>query len=113
MEVLEYNGIIHQLKCWSLESLAYECVCFHLPNKIMRDIDGIYRHIDRLIHRYLIDATTVSSKDIRLRPLVYNFDICSVCSNPRHVSCTDVYSAHNTIPTLHTPSMLYHYPIRF
>ena len=31
----------------------------------MKDIDGIYRHIYPLINRYLIDAATMYSKEIR------------------------------------------------
>ena len=42
-EVLEYNGNIHQLKCWSQELLANEFVIIHRPNKIMKDVDTISR----------------------------------------------------------------------
>ena len=64
-EVLEYNGSI-QLKRWSQELLAYECVCIHRPNRMMKGVDGICRYIDPLIHRYLNDAATRRSIDIRL-----------------------------------------------
>ena len=39
--------------------------------------------------------------------------IFSTCSNPRHVSHRDIFSAHDTISTSPTPSVLYHYYIRF
>jgi len=42
---------------------------------MMKDGDGVCRHIDPLIHRYLVDATTMRSKDVLLRPFAYNFDI--------------------------------------
>ena len=47
--MLEYDGSIHQLKRWSQEILAYEFVCIHLPNRMMKDIDSVCRHIDFLI----------------------------------------------------------------
>ena len=80
---------------------------------MMKDVDGIYRHIDPLIHRYLVDANVMRSKDIMLRPFVYNFNVFSQCSNPRHISKHNVSTAIETISTIPTPSVLYHYPIRF
>ena len=53
------------------------------------------------------------SKNIRLRPFTDNFDIFSSCSNPRHVSCMDASSVHNTVSLLPTSSVLLNYPIRF
>ena len=41
----------------------------------MKDIDGVRRHIDPLIHRYLVDAAAMSSNDIALRRFAYNFDV--------------------------------------
>ena len=79
----------------------------------MKDVDGICRHIDPLIHRYLNDAATMRSTDIRLRPFAYNFDVISSCSNPRHVSVADTSSARTSISTIPTPSVLYQYPVRF
>ena len=73
-EVLEYNGSIHQLKRWTQELIAYEFVYIHCLNKMMKGVDGFCRHIDPLIHRYLVNATTIRSDDIKLRPFAYNFD---------------------------------------
>ena len=42
----------------------------------MKDVDGVCRHIDLLIHRYLVDVADTHSDDIMLRPFVYNFDVC-------------------------------------
>ena len=107
-EVLEYNGSTYQLKRWSQELLAYEFVCIHRSNRMMKDVDGICRHIYPLIHRYLNDAATIRSTDIRLRPFAYNFDVFYSCSNPRHVSVADTSSARTTVFTIPTPSVLYH-----
>ena len=79
----------------------------------MNDVDNICCHTDPFIHRYLWDAATMHSKDIHLRPFLYNFDIFSSYSNPRHVSSADVTSSHNTVPILPTLSIFYHYPIGF
>lgn len=103
-EVLEYNGSIHQLKCWSRELLAYKFVCIHLPSKMMKDIDERCCHIDPLIHRYLIDATTICSKDIYLCPFALYFYVFSICFNPRHVSHIDI-PQHTTLYKL--------YPLRW
>ena len=108
---LRYQGSIYQPKRWSQELLAYAFVYLNLPNTMMEDIDGIYRRIDPLIHRYLIEAAAMCSADIRLRPFAYNFDVFSSCSNPRHVPFADNYSTHNTVSTIPTPSALYHYPV--
>ena len=62
---------------------------------MMKDVDNICRHIDPLIHRYLVNAST--SKDILSRSFAYNFDFFSRCSNPRHVSQVDI----PLIPTLY------------
>ena len=74
-EVLEYNGSIHQLKRWTQELMAYGFVCMHRPNKMMKDFNGVCRHIDRLIHHYLVNAVVMRSDDIKLRPFAYNFDV--------------------------------------
>ena len=73
--MLEYDGSIHQLKRWSQDILAYEFVCIHRPNRMMKDVDGVCRHINPLIQRYLVDATTMPSKEILLRSFPYNVDV--------------------------------------
>ena len=86
--------------------LAYEFVCIHRPNRMMKDFDSVCRHIDPLIHRYLVDVTFMRSKDIIVRLFVYNFNVFSQCSNPRHVSKHDVSAAIETVSTIPTPSVL-------
>ena len=91
----------------------YEFVCIHRPNRMMNNVDGVCRHIDLFIHRYLFDATVMRFNDITLRPFAYNFNVFSQCSNPRHVSQHDVSRAIKTVSTIPTPFVLYHCPIRF
>ena len=67
-KVIEYNGSIHQLKRWTQELMVYGFVCMHRPNKMMKDFNGVCRHIDRLIHHYLVNAVVMRSDDIKLRP---------------------------------------------
>ena len=55
--------------------MLYEFVCIHRPNKMMKDVDGVCRHIDPLIHRYLVDAAVMHSAEKMLRPFAYNFDV--------------------------------------
>ena len=75
-EVLEYNGSIHQLKRWTQELMTYEFVCIHRPNKTMKDVDGVCRHIDPLTYRYLVDTAAMRSDDIMLQYFTNNFDVC-------------------------------------
>ena len=47
-EILEYNVSIHQLKQWTQKLLAYEFVIIHPVAAIMKDGDGVSRHVDPL-----------------------------------------------------------------
>ena len=70
---------------------------------MMKDIDSIYRHIDPLIHRYLLDAATMHSKDIHLRLFAYNV-------MPFHHVLTHVMSPVRILPqpiTLYQSYLLY------
>ena len=80
---------------------------------MMKDVDSVCRHVDPLIHRYLVGAAVLHSADKILRPFAYNYDVFSRCSNPRHVSLQDILPDKETVSTVPTPSVLYHYPIRF
>ena len=42
---------------------------------MMKNVDDVCRHIDPLIHRYLVDATAMRFKDILFRSVAYNFDV--------------------------------------
>ena len=73
--MLKYDGSINQLKRWTQDLMVYEFVRIHRPNKMMKDVDGVCRHIDPLIRRYLVDAAAMRSDDIALRIFAYNFDV--------------------------------------
>ena len=63
-EILEYTGSIHQLRRWSQELLGYEFAIIHRAASMMKDVDGLSRHIDVLIHRYLIQVRGMRLVDI-------------------------------------------------
>ena len=79
--------------------MAYDFVCIYFPNKMIKDVDGVCRHIDPHIHRYLVGATAIHSKEILLRPFDFNFDVFLTCSNSHHVSQNDVSPAFDTVST--------------
>ena len=74
-EVLGYDGSIQQIKRWSQELMTYEFICLHRVNRMMKDVDGVCRHIDPLIHRYLVGAAALHSANKLLRPFAYNYDV--------------------------------------
>ena len=78
-----------------------------------KGVDGVCRHIDPLIHRYLVDAAAMRSDDMALRPFAYTLMFFSQCANIRHFSHHDVISDTVSVSVVTTPSVLYHYPIRF
>ena len=86
---MEYTGSIHQLRRWSQELLGYEFAIIHRASSMMKDIDGLSRHIDVLIHRYLIQASCMYIVDRTTRPFAYTFDSSVACSNPRRVTTSD------------------------
>ena len=112
-EVLEYNWSIHQLKIRSQELLAYEFAIIHQPSKMMEDVDAVSRYINTIINKYLFIALLMREIDVRQRPFAYNFDVLFNCSSPRHVRNTDLLPEHTTVPTVPTPLIIYHNPIRF
>ena len=57
--------------------MTYEFFCLHHPNKMMKGVNDVYRHIDPLIHRYLVDAAAMRPDKNALRPFAYNFDVFS------------------------------------
>ena len=58
-EIFEYCGSIHQLRRWFQELFGYEFAIVHRIASMMKDMDGLSRHIDPLIHRYLVQAYTM------------------------------------------------------
>ena len=73
-EILEYSGNIHQLRRWSQELLGYEFPIIHHVARMMKDVDGLSRHIDILIHCHLTQAARMRADDVAQRPSVYSCD---------------------------------------
>ena len=70
---------------------------------MMKDVDGLSRHIDVLIHRYLTQAARIRVDDVAERPFIYSYDAFNACSNPRRVTKTDVTIVTNpsSLSSLH------------
>ena len=63
-EILEYTGSIHQIRRWSKELFNYDFAIIHRASSMMKDIDGLSRHIDILIHHYLTQSSIMRLADI-------------------------------------------------
>ena len=69
---MEYSQSIQQLRCWSEALFGYVFTIIHrLPN-IMKDFDGISRHIDFLIYRFPIQANYMYTDDMVIHRFTYN-----------------------------------------
>ena len=71
-ENLEYIGSIHQLRHWSQELFGCEFAIIHRAASMMKDVDGLSRHIDILIHRYFTQASRMRLADIAQRLFAYS-----------------------------------------
>ena len=101
-EILEYTLNIHQLHCWSQDLVGYEFAMIHQATSMMKDFDDLSRHIDVLIHRYLIQASCMHLADRTKRPFAYSFDSFVACSNPRRVTaCDTTISTASSSPLPH------------
>ena len=78
-----------QLRRWSQELLGYEFAIIHRATSMMKDVDGLIRHIDVLIYRYLTQASCMHLADSTTRPFACSFDSFVACSNPRRVTTSD------------------------
>jgi hypothetical protein len=70
-EILEYDGLIHQVCQWAQELLGY---CFHIvhrPARMMADVDAFTRRYEPLITSYLCSAVTMDDKCHAQRPAAY------------------------------------------
>ena len=104
-KILEYSRSIHQLRRWSQKRLDYKFAKIHRTSSMMKDVDGLSRHIDVLIYRYLTQARSMHLVDIAKRPFSYSFDSFISCSNPRRVT------ASNSTITTETYSPLPHFQL--
>ena len=112
-EILEYTGSIHQLCRWSQELMGYEFAIIHHAARMMKDVDDLSRHIDVIIHRYLIQAHDIHLVDISKQPYAYSFDSFISCSNPRRVTVSDSTITTETTSTLFPLSTIHHSLIHF
>ena len=67
-EISEYTGNIHQLQRWSQELFGYEFAIIHRVASMMKDVDGLSRHIDIILHRYFAQAARMRADDVAQRP---------------------------------------------
>ena len=112
-KILEYTGSIHQLRSWTRDLLGYELAIIHHTGSMMNDHDGLSRHIDVLIHRYLTQARGIRLVDIAKRPFIYRFNSFVSCSNPRRVTVSDSTITTETTSTLSPLSTVHHFPLHF
>ena len=112
-EILEYTGSIHQLHRWSQERLGYEFANIHRAASIMKDVDGLSRHIDVLIHRCLIQASCMHLAHRTTRPFAYSFDSFVACSNPHRVTTSDTTKSTAASSLLSPLSIIHHSPLHF
>ena len=112
-EISEYTGSIHQLRRWSQELLRYEFVIIHCAASMIKDVDGLSRHIDVLIHRYLIQTRGMRLVDIAKRPFSYSFDSFVSCSNARRVTVSGSTITTEASSTLSPLLTIHHSPLHF
>ena len=111
-EILEYTGSIYQLCRWSQELFAYDFSIIRRPAKMMKDIDTCSRHINTLIHQYLVSAYSICYSDILFRCYAYSYDVFHHCSNPHHVTASST-SLIATSSSVTFPSILHYCSLQF
>ena len=99
-EIIEYDGSIHQLKRRTQEFLAYEFVIIHRVAAMMKDVDSISRCVDPLVHQYNMTTVRLHSDNVTTRPSACTFDVFAGCTNPRHLSASDVLSISITTSSI-------------
>ena len=80
---------------------------------MMKDVDGLSRHIDVLIYRYLTQARSMHLVDIAKRPFSYSFDSFISCSNPRRVTVSDITIPTEASSNLSLLSIIHYSPLHF
>ena len=98
---------------WSQELLGYEFAIIHGATSMMKDVDGLSRHIDIPIHRYLTQASSMHFADIAKRPFAYSLDSFIFCSNPRRVTAADITITTEVSSTLSPHLIIHHSPLHF
>ena len=80
---------------------------------MMKDVDGLSRHIDPLIHRYLVQTYIMRAADTTQQPFAYCHDTFASCSNPRRVVASDTTVITKSSFTLPFFPIVHHSPINF
>ena len=88
--ILKYTGNIHQLRRWYQELFGYEFAIIHRVASMMKHVDGLSRHIDVLIHRYLTQVARMRAGTVAQRSFVCSYDVFNTCSNPRRITTSNV-----------------------
>ena len=93
--------------------MGYEFAIIYRDASMMKDVDGLSRHINALVHRYLIQAHDMHLVYIEERPFAYSFESFISCSNPRRVTVSDSIITTEATSTLSPLSTIHHFPIHF
>ena len=93
--------------------MDYEFAIIHRTVSMMKDIDGLSRHIDILIHRYLTQARGMRLVDIANQQFAYSVDSFISFSNPRRVTVSDSTITTEATSTLSPLSTIHHFPLYF
>ena len=62
-EILEYNGTINMVRCWTHELLRYQYSILHRCDRMTRDIDAISRQFGPSIVMYAHSASLLALED--------------------------------------------------
>ena len=85
----------------------------HRITSMMKDVNGLSRNIDPLIHRYIVQAYTMRAADTTQRPFAYCHDTFTSCSNPRRVIASDTTAVTKLSSTLPPFPNIHHSSINF
>ena len=80
---------------------------------MMKNVDGLSHHIDKLIHHYLVQPYYMQANDIILRPFDYCYDTFTTCSNPCRITISNTTVVTKSSSLLSQLSIVYHSPINF
>ena len=74
----------------------------------MKDMDGLSRHIDVFIHRYLTQANRIRVNDIALRSFAYSCDSFITCANPCRINTSNITIATESSSLIPPLSIIHH-----
>ena len=80
---------------------------------MMKNVDGLSHHIDKLIHHYLVQPCYMRANDIVLRLFDYCYDTFTTCSNPCRITISNTTVVTKSSSLLSQLSIVYHSPFNF